>query len=158
MFIYGVVDVYDLELLVIFVSLLTALTYSDPRISFFIHSRSFQSLLCHSIIHPRVIHSDTCSGNLLSAIFHTCPYVLFCKGHLLDRIWPSGKCINTWKYWWLVEELCYKPEGRWIYSRWGHCIFQLTKSFQPRYSPEVHTVSNTNEYQESSLVLRATVA
>jgi hypothetical protein len=26
----------------------------------------------------------------------------------------------------LVEEQCYKQEGRWFDSRWGHWIFQLT--------------------------------
>jgi hypothetical protein len=34
--------------------------------------------------------------------------------------------------------------------QWSHWIFQLTKSFQPYYGPGVDSVSNINEYQESS--------
>jgi hypothetical protein len=48
----------------------------------------------------------------------------------------------------LVEALCYKPEGRGIESRWGR-FFQLTYSFQPHYGPGVDSASNRNEYQES---------
>jgi hypothetical protein len=36
------------------------------------------------------------------------------------------------------------------YFRWGHWIFQLIESFHPHYSPGVDSVSNRNEYQESS--------
>jgi hypothetical protein len=50
----------------------------------------------------------------------------------------------------LVETLCYKPEGRVFDSWWGHWIFQLTSSFQPHYYPGVDSASNRNEYQESS--------
>jgi hypothetical protein len=46
--------------------------------------------------------------------------------------------------------LCYKSEGRWFDSRWGHWIFQLTWSFQPHYSPGADSASNRNKYQESS--------
>jgi hypothetical protein len=42
----------------------------------------------------------------------------------------------------LVEALCYKPEGHWI--------FQLTQYFQPHYGPGGDSASNRNEYQESS--------
>jgi hypothetical protein len=50
---------------------------------------------------------------------------------------------------WLLEALCYKPEGRGIGFRWGG-FFQFTKSFQPHYSPGVDSAYNRNEYQESS--------
>jgi hypothetical protein len=50
----------------------------------------------------------------------------------------------------LVEPLCYKSEGHVFVSRWGHCIFQLTSSFQPHYGPGIGSASNRNEYQESS--------
>jgi hypothetical protein len=50
----------------------------------------------------------------------------------------------------LVETLCYTLEGRWLDSRKGHWIFQLTKSFELHYGPGVDSTCNRNEYQESS--------
>jgi hypothetical protein len=49
----------------------------------------------------------------------------------------------------LLEAVRYKPEGRGFDSREGHWIFQLTKSFQPQYVPDIDSASNKNEYQES---------
>ena len=49
---------------------------------------------------------------------------------------------------WLVEALCYKPEGCGFYSRWYHWNFSLTYSFRLHYGPEVDLASNRNEYQE----------
>jgi hypothetical protein len=51
---------------------------------------------------------------------------------------------------WLVEALCYKPEGRGFDSRQDDWIFQFTLSFQPHYVPGFDSASNRNEYQESS--------
>ena len=48
----------------------------------------------------------------------------------------------------LVEALRYKPEGRGFDSRWCHCNFSSTQSFQPQYGPGVDSASNRNEYQE----------
>jgi hypothetical protein len=50
----------------------------------------------------------------------------------------------------LVEALCYKPEGSGFYSRWRHRIFQMTESFQPHYGPGVDSASDRNAFQESS--------
>jgi hypothetical protein len=50
----------------------------------------------------------------------------------------------------LVEALCYKREGRWFDTLWGHWIFQMPESFQPHCGPMVDSASNRNEYQESS--------
>jgi hypothetical protein len=58
--------------------------------------------------------------------------------------------------WWghvvakLVQALCYKPEGREFDCGWDRWIFQLSKSLQPHYGPEVDSASNRNEYQKSS--------
>jgi hypothetical protein len=49
----------------------------------------------------------------------------------------------------LVEALCYKPEGRGFDYRLGG-FFQLAYSFQPHYGPAIDSNSNRNEYQESS--------
>jgi hypothetical protein len=46
----------------------------------------------------------------------------------------------------VVEALCYKPEGRGFDSRLGHWIFQFTESFHPYYGPGVDSASNRNEY------------
>ena len=48
----------------------------------------------------------------------------------------------------LVEELCYKPEGRGFGSRWCHGNFSLTYSFRPHCGAGVDSASNRNEYQE----------
>jgi len=48
----------------------------------------------------------------------------------------------------LVEALRYKPEGHGFDSRWCHCNFSLTYSFQSYYGPRVDSASNINEYQE----------
>jgi hypothetical protein len=55
----------------------------------------------------------------------------------------------------LLEALCCKQEWRSLDSRWSHCIFQLTLSFQVHYGPGVDSASNRNEYQESSCEWRA---
>jgi hypothetical protein len=68
---------------------------------------------------------------------------------IFNFLYFSGyKCINSWRHGirgqavvYLVEALCYKPEGRGFDSRWGHWIFQLTWSFQPHYGPGVISVS-----------------
>jgi hypothetical protein len=48
----------------------------------------------------------------------------------------------------VVEALRYKLQVRGIDSQWRHCIFSLTKSFQPHYGPGVDSAWNRNEYQE----------
>jgi hypothetical protein len=50
----------------------------------------------------------------------------------------------------LVEALWYKLEGCGFDFRWSHWIFQFTYSFQTHYGLGVDSVSNRNEYQESS--------
>jgi hypothetical protein len=54
----------------------------------------------------------------------------------------------------LVEALCYNPEGHGFDFRRGHYIFQMTLSFQPHTGPRVESASNRNEYQESSWVVK----
>jgi hypothetical protein len=44
----------------------------------------------------------------------------------------------------------YKPEGLGLKFRWGHWIFSIDLIFQPHYGPVVDSVSDKNEYQESS--------
>jgi hypothetical protein len=48
----------------------------------------------------------------------------------------------------MIEELCYRPEGREFYSRLDHWDFSLAKLFRPHYSPGVDSASNRNEYQK----------
>jgi hypothetical protein len=50
----------------------------------------------------------------------------------------------------LIEAHRYKLVSGKFDSWPGHCVFQLTKSFQTHYGPEVNSASNRNEYQESS--------
>jgi len=54
-----------------------------------------------------------------------------------------------------VEALRYKPEGRGFDSRWCHWNFLLTQFFRPHYGPGVDSASNTNEYQEYFLGVKA---
>jgi hypothetical protein len=49
---------------------------------------------------------------------------------------------------WLVEALCYKPEGRGIESY--EVDFSVDIIFHPHCDPGVDSASNRNEYQESS--------
>jgi hypothetical protein len=55
----------------------------------------------------------------------------------------------------VVEALRYKPEGRWIDTRWCHWNFSLTYSFRPHYDPGVDSASNINDYQEYFLGIKA---
>ena len=55
----------------------------------------------------------------------------------------------------LVEALRYKPEGRGFDSRWCQWNFLVTQPFRPHSDPEVDSASNTNEYQEYFLGLKA---
>jgi hypothetical protein len=61
----------------------------------------------------------------------------------------SGACGTV------VEALRYKPEGRGINSQWCYWNFSLTKSFRPHYGLGVDSASNSNEYQDYFLGVKA---
>ena len=48
----------------------------------------------------------------------------------------------------LFEALCYKPKGRYFFSRWSYLSFLLTKSFRLHCCPEVDSASDRNEYRQ----------
>jgi hypothetical protein len=52
----------------------------------------------------------------------------------------------------------HKPEGRGFDSRWGHWNFLLLYSSWLHYGPGIDTASNRNEYQGSSLGIKAASA
>jgi hypothetical protein len=55
----------------------------------------------------------------------------------------------------LVEALRYKTEERGFDSRWFYWIFLLTQSFRPHYGSGVDSASDSNEYQEYFLGVKA---
>jgi hypothetical protein len=55
----------------------------------------------------------------------------------------------------LVEALRYKLECRGFDSRWCSLDLPLTKSFRPHYGLGIDSASNTNEYREYFLGLKA---
>jgi hypothetical protein len=74
-------------------------------------------------------------------VSHDTRSFLFLFNDSLTALHPELK--DTIAY--LVEALCYKPEGRGFDSGWGHWIFQLSSFLQPHYDPEVDSASNRNE-------------
>ena len=55
----------------------------------------------------------------------------------------------------MVEALRYMPEGREFDSRWFQLNFSLTYSFRPLYGPAVDSASNSDEYHEYFLAVKA---
>lgn len=64
-----------------------------------------------------------------------------CRPTLFPREGGGGYAVTQ-----LVETLCYKPEGRWFDSQWGH---------PAALGPWLETASNRNEYEEYVLGLNA---
>jgi hypothetical protein len=60
------------------------------------------------------------------------------------------KLYFSWGTCWMVEKLCYKPDGRAFDSLWGHWTFQLTTCFHLHYGHGVDWASCRNKYQELS--------
>ena len=71
---------------------------------------------------------------------------------------PSSHFSATW---WLFLQRrfedgdYYKSEGRWFDSRWCHCNFSLTKSFQTHYDHVVDCSPNQIIYQDHFQVVMA---
>jgi hypothetical protein len=55
----------------------------------------------------------------------------------------------------LVDALRYKPEGRGFDSRWGHWDSFIDLILRSHHGPGVDSASNRNEYEESSLGVKA---
>jgi hypothetical protein len=65
------------------------------------------------------------------------------------RIKFCERCIRGHTVAWLVEALCYKPEGR-VFDSLCHWNFSICLAFQLHYGPGVYSASNRNKYQKSS--------
>jgi hypothetical protein len=75
------------------------------------------------------------------------------KSFVIHRSWGIGRSMGP-AVAYLLEALCYKPEGRGFIPDEVIGFFQFTQSFQPHYDPGVDSASNRNEYQESSCGLK----
>ena len=71
------------------------------------------------------------------------------SGVFIHFMWIGGHAVAQ-----LVEALRYKLEGRGFDSQWCHWNFSLT-SFRPHYGTGIDSASNTNEYQEHFLGVKA---
>jgi hypothetical protein len=49
---------------------------------------------------------------------------------------------------WMVEALCYKPEGSGFESQRGYCISLIYLLLPAQYDPEVYSASNRYKYQK----------
>jgi hypothetical protein len=61
--------------------------------------------------------------------------------HLCTELWNYA-ILHAVAY--LVEALCYKPEGRGLDSRLGYLIFSINLFFQLKYGPGIDLAFNRN--------------
>jgi len=85
---------------------------------------------------------------ILTAMFSCRKKVLF--NPIIIIIIINGDRSST-----VVKVLYYKSEGRWFDPSWCHWNFSLTYSFRSHYGPGVDLASNTNQYQEHFLGVKA---
>ena len=77
----------------------------------------------------------------------------FCKSYTNQVLFNESKEMNGDRGSTVVKVLCYKSEGRWFDPSWCHWNSSLT--FRSHYGPGVDSASNTNEYQEYFLGVKA---
>jgi hypothetical protein len=137
------------------ITVTTFLWSSAVNLIAFVFLWNFFSLVTYAWIERQVLAKEN--------LFHLADMIGQPIGHTLFRMIPSLStqyiklyvdiyiiilCIHSWGHTvvYLVETLCYKPEGHRFDYGWGHLVFQLTQSFQLHYGPGVDSAYSPSSH------------